>query len=78
MTAEEYKKEVENKYAIYYKSDDCHCDVWQVFKYTTSPNRRVVAYVVNRLYENYHYPYDQSYNELVVCNLETKKEKVRV
>ncbi|MCX6797782.1 MAG: hypothetical protein NTX66_00990 [Candidatus Falkowbacteria bacterium] len=75
MTPEEFKKKINEEYASYYRSDEVHCDTWQVFNFISSSNQRFVAYLVDRIYENYGYPYDQGYNELFVHDLETGKSQ---
>ena len=75
MSPEEFKEALDKKYASNYCSDDVHCDTWQVFNFITSPNKRFVAYSVDRTYENYNYPYDQCYNAIFVHDLESQKSR---
>lgn len=72
---EEFKKEMYEYYRRQYSSSDNHCDTRSAGNFTVSPNGKVVAYTVTRMYETYHIGRDEDWNSLLLKNLETDKTK---
>lgn len=68
---EAFKEETYKQYKEKERSSDNHCDYWELGRFVQSPNGKLVAYKVARIYETYRPGRDQSYHGIEMKNLET-------
>lgn len=72
---EEFAEKVRKEMNALYESDSFHCDTWAAGNFKESDNRKFVAYLKTRFYEDYYNQEDEEYNGIVVAELGGDSER---